>query len=69
MVLADCLYGERPEFLRALHRHQLQYVVAIRSNHGAGLLAGSRVRQTRWRPFERVFTDGSSEQRFIREAI
>lgn len=27
------------------------------------------MRQTRWRPFERVFTDGSSEQRFIRETI
>jgi len=33
------------------------------------MLPGQRIRQTRWRPFNRVFTDGSTEQRFIREAI
>jgi hypothetical protein len=27
------------------------------------------VRQTRWRPFERVFTDGSTERRFLRETV
>ena len=31
------------------------------------MLPGQRIRQTRWRPFERVFTDGSSAQRFLRE--
>src|SRR5262249_40550668 len=30
---------------------------------------GRRVRQTRWRPFDRVFTDGSREQRFLRETV
>ncbi len=69
VVVADCLYGESPQFIRAPHRHQLQYVVAIRSTHGVWRLPGQRVRQTRWRPFERVFTDGSTEQRFIRETI
>jgi SRSO17 transposase len=69
VVLADGLYGQSPEFLRALHRHQLQYVVAIRSNHGVWLLPGQRGRQTRWRPFARVVTAGSTEQRFIRETI
>ena len=69
VVLADSLYGESPEFIRALHRLKLQYVVAIRSNHAVWLLPGQRVRQTRWRPFERVFTDGSSEQRFLRETV
>jgi len=69
VVLADCLYGESPEFISALHRLKLQYVVAIRSNHAVWLLPGQRVRQTRFRPFERVFTDGSSERRFIRETI
>ena len=33
------------------------------------MLPGQRVRQTRWRPFERVFTDGSSERRFLRETV
>jgi SRSO17 transposase len=69
VVLADCRYGESPEFISALPRRKLQDVVAIRSNHGAWLLPGQRVRQTRWRPFERVFTDGRRAQRFIRETI
>jgi SRSO17 transposase len=69
VVLADSLYGESPEFIGALHRLQLQYVVAIRSNHAVWLPRGQRVRQTRFRPFERVFTDGSSAQRFIRETV
>lgn len=69
VVLADSLYGESGPFVSALHRLGLQYVVALRSNHGVWLGPGQRVRQTRWRPFERVFTDGSSDQRFIRETI
>jgi len=69
VVLADSLYGESGEFISALHRLHLQYVVAIRSNHGAWMLPGQRLRRTRWRPFDRIFTDGSTEQRFIRETI
>jgi SRSO17 transposase len=69
VVLADSLYGESGEFIGALHRLHLQYVVALRSNHGVWMLPGQRVRQTRFRPFARVFTDGSSEERFIRETI
>jgi len=44
-------------------------VVALRSHHRVWLLPGQRVRQTRWRAFDRVFTDGSSEQRFLRETL
>lgn len=69
VVLADSLYGESGPFISALHRLGLRYVVAIRSNHGVWMLPGQRIRQTRWRPFERVFTDGSTEQRFMRETI
>src|SRR6266436_2347704 len=69
VVLADSLYGESGPFIAALHRLGLQYVVALRSNHGVWMLPGQRIRQTRWRPFDRVFTDGSSEQRFLRETI
>jgi len=47
VVVADCRYGERPDFIRALHRLQLQYVVAIRANHAVWLVPGQRVRQTR----------------------
>ncbi len=69
VVLADSLYGESGEFVSALHRLGLRYVVAIRSNHGVWMFPGQRFRRTRWRPFARMFTDGSSEQRFIRELV
>src|SRR5579875_3506939 len=41
----------------------------FRSNHGVWMFPGQRFRRSRWRPFERVFTDGSSEQRYLREII
>ncbi len=69
VVLADSLYGESYDFITALERLGLQYVVAIRSNHIVWTFPGERVRQTRWRPFARVFTDGTSEQRFICEFV
>jgi SRSO17 transposase len=69
LVLADSLYGESGPFISALHRLSLPYVVAIRFNHGVWLLPGQCVRQTRFRPFDRVFTDGSTGQRFIRETV
>jgi SRSO17 transposase len=69
VVLADSLYGDSGPFISALHRLGLRYVVAIRSNHGVWMLPGQRIRRTRWRPFARVFTDGTSEERFLRETI
>ena len=69
VVLADSLYGESGPFVAAWHRLGLPYVVALRSHHGVWMLPGQRIRQTRWRPFDRVFTDGSSAQRFLRETI
>jgi len=69
VVLADSMYGESWDFTHALHRLGLQYVVAIRSNHIVWTFPGERVRQTRWRPFARIFTDGTTEQRFICEFV
>ena len=69
VVLADSMYGESYDFTSAMHRLGLSYVVAIRSNHIVWTFPGERVRQTRWRPFERVFTDGTSEQRSICEFV
>jgi SRSO17 transposase len=69
VVLADSLSGDSGPFISALHRLGLQYGVAIRSNHGVWMLPDQRIRRTRWRPFERVFTDGTSQERFIRETI
>jgi SRSO17 transposase len=69
VVLADSLYGESGEFTAALHRRGLSYVVAIRENHSVWTFPGQRQRYTTWRPYARVFTDGTSEERFIREIV
>jgi SRSO17 transposase len=69
VVLADSLYGESSDFIAELEKRQLKYVVAIRSNHGVWLPAGQRVRYTNWRPFERIFSNGKQQTRYIREII
>jgi len=69
VVLADSLYGESGDFISELEKLGLKYVVAIRSNHGVWLPPGQRVRYTNWRPFERVFSNGELQTRFIREII
>jgi SRSO17 transposase len=68
-VLADSLYGESGEFIAALTALGLRYVVALRENHGVWLGPGQRVRATRWRRFDRRFSNGDHEERFIREII
>ena len=70
VVLADCLYGESDRnFIHVLDELKLEYVVAIRSNHGVWLPPGQRLRYNRWRAFERVFSNGKKEKRYIREII
>ena len=70
LVLADSLYGESSSnFLSVLEELKLEYVVAIRSNHGVWLPQGARVRTNHWRRFQRRFADGTSETRYIREII
>lgn len=69
VVLADSLYGESSTFVSELEQLHLKYVVAIRSNHGVWLPPGQRVRYTNWRPFERLFSNGKQQTRFIRELI
>lgn len=69
LVRASSLYGESTEFLEALEELHLKYVLAIRSNHGMWLPKGARVRLTRWRPFERTFSNGEQQTRFICEII
>lgn len=70
LVLADCLYGQsQSNFISVLDELKLEYAVAIRSNHGVWLPRGQRVRYNRWRDFERVFSNGKSEKRYIREII
>jgi SRSO17 transposase len=69
-VLADSLYGESGvPFVNILYELKLPFVLAIRSNHSVLLPQGQRVRLNRWRQFNRVFSNGKSEQRWIREIV
>lgn len=69
LVLADSLYGESSQFLKFLDKYKLLYIVSIRSNHGVWLPSAQRVRANKWCKFKRVFSDGKSENRYIREII
>jgi SRSO17 transposase len=69
VVLADSLYGESGEFIAALQRLELRFVVAIRENHGVLMVPGQRLRYTTWSTFERVFSNGDTKSRSIREII
>jgi len=56
LVLADSLYGEsHSTFINVLNELQLNYAVAIRSNHGMLLPSCQRVRENRWRKFDRIW--------------
>ena len=69
IVLADSLYGESGDFIEALNHNQLKFIVAIRSNHSVLMPQGWRVRYTRWKKFDRVFSNGDTEVRYIREIV
>ncbi len=69
LVLADSLYGESSQFIRKLAEYKLDYVVAIRSNHGVWLPAEQSVRANKWCKFNRTFSNEKSETRYIREII
>ncbi len=69
-VLADSLYGEsESNFLETLEELNLNYVVAIRSNHAVWMPREQRVRYNKWRKFDRIFSDGKKQVRYIREVI
>ncbi len=69
LVLADSLYGEASSFIRTLEQHKLSWVLAIRSNHGVLMPSSQRVRANKWCKFERIFSNQTSETRYIREII
>jgi SRSO17 transposase len=60
VVLADSMYGESWDFTHALHRLDLSYVVAIRSNHIVWLPPGEHNHSNRWHTFARAFADETS---------
>lgn len=70
LVLADSLYGESgSNFINVLYQLKLDFAVAIRSNHALWQPSGQTVRCNRWRKYERMFSDGRTETRYIREII
>ncbi|NES00569.1 MAG: IS701 family transposase [Symploca sp. SIO1B1] len=70
LVLADSLYGESASnFISVLEDLEIEYAVAIRSNHGVWLPQEQKVRANKWRAFEHRRWDGKTEKRYIREII
>jgi SRSO17 transposase len=69
MVLADSLYGESGDVISLIEREKLNYIVAIRSNHGVWMLPGERKRYNRWIAYEQKLQKRKSETRYIREII
>lgn len=69
LVLADSLYGESDTFLSVLNQYKMPFIVAIRSNHGVLMPSTQRVRFNKWKEFERIFSNGKSEERYMREII
>jgi SRSO17 transposase len=69
-VLADSFYGEsHSNFISIIEKLEIEYAVAIRSNHGVWLPKDAKVRANKWKEFEHVRWDGKREVRYIREII
>ena len=70
LVLADSLYGEsKVNFVNVLDELNLPYILAIRSNHALWLPQDQEVTQQPWQKFERTFSNGSTETRYMAEVI
>ena len=69
VVLADSLYGESGDFIKALIKQKLNYIVSIRKDHGVWMPSEQKVRSNKWYEFKRVFSNGNKEDRYIREII
>ena len=66
LILADSLYGESEcNFISTLYEFKLDFIVAIRSNHGVWLPQGQKVRYNRWRTYDRVFSDDKQEKKYV----
>jgi SRSO17 transposase len=70
LVLADSLYGEsKINFVNVLDELKLPYILAIRSNHGMWLPQGQRVYAKPWQCFQRTFSNGTTETRYMQEVV
>nr|WP_292739914.1 transposase [Nostoc sp. JL31] len=69
LVLADSLYGESGDVIGCLEKLKLEFIVAIRSNHGVLMPPGSRKRYNRWKAYEQKLSHRQTETRYLREII
>lgn len=69
LVLADSLSGESGSVIDILEHLKLDFIVAIRSNHGVLVGPGQRVRYNQWKAYQQPLSHRKSEPRFIREII
>ena len=69
LVLADSLYGESGNVIGVLKELELNFIVAIRSNHGVLIAPGQRVRYNTWRAYQQNLSHHQPERRYIREII
>ena len=70
LVLADSLYGESEcSFISCLEELSLNYVLAVRSNHGGFIPEDKIIRYSDWKEFERKFSRGNTELRYIRKIV
>jgi SRSO17 transposase len=70
LVLADSLYGEsKVNFVNVLDELKLPYILAIRTNHALWLPQEQEVYQQPWQTFERTFSNGTTEVRYMAEVI
>jgi SRSO17 transposase len=69
LVLADSLYGESGDVIGCLEKLNLEFIVAIRSNHGVLMPPGSRKRYNRWKAYQQKLSHRQLETRYLREII
>ncbi|MGL5941367.1 MAG: transposase, partial [Waterburya sp.] len=69
LVLADSLYGESGDVIAVLEQLNIEYIVAIRSNHKVWMFGNERKRYNRWKPYQQKLSRKKSETRYIREII
>lgn len=69
LVLADSLYGESGSVIDLLEKLKLNFIVAIRSNHGVLLGPRQKVRYNQWKAYQQQLSHRQPESRWIREII
>jgi SRSO17 transposase len=70
LVIAISLYGgSKTNFVNVLDALKLPYILAIRIHHGMWLPEDQQVYNKPWQCFQRTFSNGTSETRYIQEII